>query len=92
MVAGIVLIQPAKSGGMGAAFGGIGASVFGGKAGSHLTKATVVMTALFFVLTLAPALRVVPLACANAAPTRTAVIVAITSFFIFQFLSLNQPF
>ena len=53
LLIGIILIQPAKSGGMGAAFGGIGESVFGGKAGSHLTKATVVMTALFFVLTLA---------------------------------------
>lgn len=53
LLIGLVLIQPAKSGGMGAAFGGIGESVFGGKAGSHLTKATVVMTALFFVLTLA---------------------------------------
>ena len=52
LLIGIVLIQPAKSGGMGAAFGGIGESVFGGKAGSHLTKATVVMTALFFALTL----------------------------------------
>ena len=48
LLIGIVLIQPAKSGGMGAAFGGIGESVFGAKAGSHLTKATVVMTALFF--------------------------------------------
>ncbi len=53
LLIGIVLIQPAKSGGMGAAFGGIGESVFGAKAGSHLTKATVVMTALFFILTLA---------------------------------------
>ena len=52
LLIGIVLIQPAKSGGMGASFGGIGESVFGGKAGSHLTKATVVMTSLFFVLTL----------------------------------------
>lgn len=52
LLIGLVLIQPAKSGGMGAAFGGIGESVFGGKAGSHLTKATVVMTVLFFVLTL----------------------------------------
>lgn len=52
LLIGIVLIQPAKSGGMGAAFGGIGESVFGAKAGSHLTKATVVMTALFFVLAL----------------------------------------
>ena len=52
LLIGIVLIQPAKSGGMGAAFGGIGESVFGAKAGSHLTKATVVMTALFFAITL----------------------------------------
>ena len=52
LLIGIVLIQPAKSGGMGAAFGGIGESVFGAKAGSHLTKATVIMTTLFFVLTL----------------------------------------
>ena len=53
LLIGIILIQPAKSGGMGAAFGGVGESVFGGKAGSHLTKATVWMTALFFVLCLA---------------------------------------
>lgn len=52
LLIGIVLIQPSKSGGMGAAFGGIGESVFGAKAGSHLTKATVIMTALFFVLAL----------------------------------------
>ena len=53
LLIGLILIQPAKSGGMGAAFGGVGESVFGGKAGSHLTKATVWMTALFFVLCLA---------------------------------------
>ncbi|MBE6356290.1 MAG: preprotein translocase subunit SecG [Lentisphaerae bacterium] len=48
----LILIQPSKSGGMGAAFGGIGESVFGGKAGSHLTKTTVIMTAIFFVIAL----------------------------------------
>lgn len=48
----LILIQPSKSGGMGAAFGGIGESVFGGKAGSHLTKSTVVLTAVFFVIAL----------------------------------------
>jgi preprotein translocase subunit SecG len=37
---------------MGAAFGGIGESVFGGKAGSHLTKTTVIMTTIFFVAAL----------------------------------------
>lgn len=49
----LILIQPSKSGGMGAAFGGIGESAFGGKAGSHLTKTTVIMTAIFFVVALA---------------------------------------
>ena len=48
----LILIQPSKSGGMGAAFGGVGESVFGGKAGSHLTKTTVIMTAIFFSIAL----------------------------------------
>ena len=52
LLIGLILIQPSKSGGMGAAFGGIGESVFGGKAGSHLTKATVWLTAIFMVLAL----------------------------------------
>ena len=52
LLIGIILIRPSKSGGMGAAFGGVGESVFGGQAGSHLTRATVVMTAVFFLLTL----------------------------------------
>ena len=52
LLIGLILIQPSKSGGMGAAFGGIGESMFGGKAGSHLTKATVWLTAVFMVLAL----------------------------------------
>ena len=52
LLIGLILIQPSMSGGMGAAFGGIGESVFGGKAGSHLTKATVWLTAIFMVLAL----------------------------------------
>jgi len=52
LVIGIIMIQPSKSGGMGAAFGGIGESVFGAEAGSHLTKATVIMTSVFFLLAL----------------------------------------
>lgn len=52
LLIGIILIQPSKSGGMGSAFGGIGESVFGGKTGSHLTRATVWMIAAFLVLTL----------------------------------------
>ena len=49
----LILIQPSKSGGFGSSFGGVGESVFGARAGSHLTKATVVMTVIFFVLALA---------------------------------------
>ena len=52
LLIGLILIQPSKSGGMGAAFGGIGESVFGGKAGSHLTKTTVIMTTIFFIVAL----------------------------------------
>jgi preprotein translocase subunit SecG len=52
LLIGLILIQPSKSGGIGAAFGGIGESVFGAQAGSHLTKATVVLTTVFFVLAL----------------------------------------
>ena len=48
----LILIQPSKSGGFGSVFGGVGESVFGARAGSHLTKATVVMTVVFFVLAL----------------------------------------
>lgn len=52
LLIGLILIQPSKGGGMGSAFGGLGESVFGAQAGSHLTKATVVMTSVFFVLAL----------------------------------------
>lgn len=48
----LILIQPSKSGGYGSVFGGVGESVFGARAGSHLTKATVVLTVIFFVLAL----------------------------------------
>ena len=53
LLAVLILIQPSKSGGFGAVFGGVGESVFGARAGSHLTKATVVLTVIFFVLALA---------------------------------------
>ena len=45
LLIGLIMIQPSKSGGMGEAFGG--------KAGSHLTKTTVIMTAIFFIVALA---------------------------------------
>ena len=46
LLIGLILIQPSKGGGMGAAFGGVGETVLGAHAGSHLTKATVVLTNL----------------------------------------------
>ncbi len=52
LLIGLILIQPSKSGGLGATFGGVGESVFGAQAGSHLTKATVVLTAVFFICSL----------------------------------------
>jgi preprotein translocase subunit SecG len=52
LLTGLILIQPSKGGGMGSAFGGVGESVLGGQAGSHLTKATVWLTAVFFVVAL----------------------------------------
>ena len=52
LLAILILIQPSKSGGLGATFGGVGESVFGARAGSHLTKATVALTVTFFVLAL----------------------------------------
>lgn len=48
----LVLIQPSKSGGFGSAFGGLGESVFGAQAMSHLSKLTVVFITIFFVVTL----------------------------------------
>ncbi|MBE6402334.1 MAG: preprotein translocase subunit SecG [Lentisphaerae bacterium] len=52
LLAILILIQPSKSGGFGTVFGGVGESVFGARAGSHLTKATVVLTVIFFLLAL----------------------------------------
>jgi preprotein translocase subunit SecG len=52
LLIGLVLIQQSKGGGFGGAFGGLGESVFGAHAGSHLTKLTVILTASFFILTL----------------------------------------
>ena len=48
----LVLVQPSKGGGLGSAFGGIGESVFGAQAMSQLSKVTVVLLTLFFILTL----------------------------------------
>ncbi len=54
----MILLQPGKSGGMGAVFGGgSSTSVFGGRgATSILSKGTGILAALFFVLSIAIAM------------------------------------
>ena len=52
LLIGLVLIQQSKGGGFGGSFGGVGESVFGAHASSHLTKLTVILTTGFFILTL----------------------------------------
>ncbi|OGV49584.1 MAG: preprotein translocase subunit SecG [Lentisphaerae bacterium GWF2_52_8] len=52
LLIGLILIQPSKSGGFGSAFGGVGESVFGAQTMGHLSKLTVVMASMFFVLVL----------------------------------------
>ena len=53
----LILVQPSKSGGgFGSAFGGLGESVFGAQAMSHLSKLTVWCISIFFVLTLTSAI------------------------------------
>ncbi|MBR2722868.1 MAG: preprotein translocase subunit SecG [Lentisphaeria bacterium] len=52
----LVLVQQSKGGGFGGAFGGLGESILGAQAGSHLTKLTVILSSIFFVLVLAIAI------------------------------------
>lgn len=52
LLIGLILIQQSKSGGFGSTFGGVGESVFGAQAVNHLSKLTVILTTVFFVLTL----------------------------------------
>ena len=53
----LILVQPSKSGGgFGSAFGGLGESVFGAQAMSHLSRLTVWCITIFFILTLASAI------------------------------------
>ena len=49
----LVLVQPSKGGGLGSAFGGAGETVFGAQTMNHLSKLTVVLITIFFVVTLA---------------------------------------
>lgn len=53
----VILVQQSKDGGFGgSAFGSAGESVFGGQAGDHLSKFTVILATLFFVVTLSLAI------------------------------------
>ncbi len=52
LLVALILVQPAKGGGLGGAFGGIGEGVFGAQTMGHLSKITVVLITLFFILTL----------------------------------------
>jgi len=52
LLIGLVLLQPSKGGGFGAAFGGVGEGVFGAQALSHLSKLTIILMSIFFALTL----------------------------------------
>lgn len=52
LLIGLVLIQQSKGGGFGGTFGGVGESVFGAHASNHLTKLTVILVSVFFILTL----------------------------------------
>ena len=49
LLIGLVLVQPAKSGGFGSAFGGVGESMFGAQAMSQLSKVTVWLLSFFFI-------------------------------------------
>ena len=53
LLVALVLVQPSKSGGFGSAFGGVGEGVFGAQTIGYLSRLTVVMIAIFFVVTLA---------------------------------------
>lgn len=57
LLIGIILIQKAKGGGLGLAFGGGGTeSLFGSRAGNVLTKATVILAIVFMANTVALAI------------------------------------
>lgn len=56
LLIGIILIQKAKGGGLGLAFGGGGESLFGSRAGNVLTKGTVILAIAFMINTVALAI------------------------------------
>jgi preprotein translocase subunit SecG len=49
----VVLLQKGRGGGLGAAFGGVGSTAFGTKTGDVFTWVTIVLTALFVLLSIA---------------------------------------
>ena len=54
MLGGIILLQKPKDGGLGVSFGGgMGESLFGAQMGNVLTKATVILAAIFLLNTIA---------------------------------------
>ena len=52
LLVALVLVQPSKGGGFGSAFGGVGEGVFGAQTMSYLSRLTVIMIAVFFIVTL----------------------------------------
>ncbi len=56
LLIGIILIQKAKGGGLGLAFGGGGESLFGSRAGNVLTKGTIILAIAFMINTVALAI------------------------------------
>ncbi len=70
----LILLQPGKSGGMGAVFGGgSSTSVFGGRgATTILSKGTGILAALFFVLSIAIAMTGSERSVTSDAPTEAA--------------------
>ncbi len=52
LLVALVLVQPSKGGGFGSAFGGIGEGVFGAQTMGYLSRLTVIMIAVFFLVTL----------------------------------------
>ena len=53
LLVALVLVQPSKGGGFGSAFGGVGEGVLGAQTMGYLSRLTVVLIAVFFVVTLA---------------------------------------
>ena len=53
LLVALVLVQPSKGGGFGSAFGGVGEGVFGAQTMGYLSRLTVILITVFFVVTLA---------------------------------------